>query len=43
MLAGYQGGTAYLFDANGNMAGVVPGPYQGAAQTYIPPMGAVSV
>ena len=32
-------GTNYLFDADGNMAGVVPAPYQGSAATYIPPGG----
>lgn len=32
-------GTSYFFDADGNMAGVVPAPYQGSAATYIPPGG----
>lgn len=44
--AGYSGGTAYLFDSNGNMTGLVPAPYQGNALSYIPPntsMGAVNV
>lgn len=35
-------GTAYLFDADGNMAGVVPAPYQGSAATWIPPKGVFS-
>lgn len=34
-----ESGTAYLYDADGNMAGVVPAPYQGSAATYIPPGG----
>jgi hypothetical protein len=34
-------GTAYLFDADGNMAGVVPAPYQNTPQLYIPPAGSV--
>ena len=32
-------GMNYLWDADGNMAGVVPAPYQGSAATYIPPRG----
>jgi hypothetical protein len=37
-----EGGTAYLFDADGNMAGVVPDVYQGTPHLYIPPKGAMS-
>lgn len=36
-------GLNYLFDLNGNMAGVVPNAYQTSPNTYIPPRGAVSV
>lgn len=34
-------GTAYLFDADGNMAGVIPAPYQSTPHLYIPPPGSV--
>ena len=32
-------GSSYFFDMDGNIAGLVPTPYQGTAATYIPPRG----